>query len=204
MSHHHLGGTGVFVAAFLAYAMWATMWAGHPSQPATAESVWVADYPYAGAVCEFGATGGPDCANPHNANDMYDWGYWKSRKFGPSDQWGYEYRNCTSYVAWRLARAGVHPARFTDLGDASQWIANVRGKRGVVVNKRPSPGAVAAWDFAGVGHVAWVVSVRGSRVTVADYNYAGTGVYDQHVIESSPTGYIHFSRLSVTDVTGFG
>lgn len=193
MSHHHLHGTGVFIAAFLAHAMWA----GHSSQPATVDNVRVSGYPYAGAVCEFGVGGGPDCANPHNANDMYDWGYQKSHRFGPSDQWGYEYRNCTSYVAWQLARAGVPPARFTDLGDASQWIAHVRGERGAVVNKRPSPGAVAAWDFAGAGHVAWVVSVRGSRVTVADYNYAGTGVYDQHVIESSPTGYIHFSRLSV-------
>jgi hypothetical protein len=58
---------------------------------------------------------------------------------------------------------------------------------------------VAAWDLAGVGHVAYVVSVRGSRVTVADYNYEGTGVFDQHVIGSAPTGYIHFPRLSLTD-----
>jgi surface antigen len=197
---HHLDVIGVFVATFLALVMWA----GHPSQPAAAGGVRVVGYPYASAVCEFGAAGGRDCVNPRNAHDMYDWGYRKSRTFGPSDQWGYEYRNCTSYVAWRLARAGVPPARFTNLGDASQWIANVGGERGVVVNKHPSPGAVAAWDFAGVGHVAWVVSVRGPRVTVADYNSAGTGGYDQHIIGSSPTGYIHFSRLSVTDLTVFG
>jgi surface antigen len=150
-------------------------------------------YPYANAVCEFGRRGGAYCANPRNGGDMYDWGYWRGRGFRASDQWGYEYRNCTSYVAWRLTRARVPASLFSSLGDASDWIAGVRGERGVVVNNRPSPGAVATWDLAGVGHVAWVVSVRGSRVTVADYNYAGTGAFDQHAIGSPrPTAYIHF------------
>jgi surface antigen len=151
------------------------------------------NYPYADAVCEFAAAGGPYCANPGNpAGDLYDWGYWRNGVFDFGDRWGYEYRNCTSYVAWRLARAGVPAALFTNLGDASRWIANVRGEPGVSVNRTPSPGAVAAWDVQGVGHVAWVVSVRGSTVTVADYNHAGTGSYEEHVIGSRPTGYIHF------------
>lgn len=187
MPHHLLGWGGLFVAGFLVHSMWA----GHPSQPAAASTVRTG-YPYASAVCEFGAAGGPDCVNPRNRDDMYDWGYWRSRRFMAGDQRGYEYRNCTSYVAWRLTRAGVPTALFTDLGDASEWIANVRGEPGVAVNDTPSPGAVAAWDWQGVGHVAWVVSVRGSKVTVADYNYAGTGAYDEHVIGSRPTGYIHF------------
>ncbi|HEX6452703.1 MAG TPA: CHAP domain-containing protein [Trebonia sp.] len=189
MSHHLLSDGSLFAAALLVHAMWA----GHPSQPAAA-NIARTGYPYASAVCEFGAAGGPDCVNPRNGDDMYDWGYWRSRSFGASDPWGYEYRNCTSYVAWRLTRAGVPTALFTDLGDASHWIANVRGEPGVAVNDTPSPGAVAAWDWQGVGHVAWVVSVRGSTVTVADYNHAGTGAYDEHVIGSRPTGYIHFPR----------
>jgi surface antigen len=98
-------------------------------------------------------------------------------------------------VAWRLAAAGVPAKLFANLGDASQWIANVQGERGVLVDHTPSPGAVAAWDFAGVGHVAWVVSVRGPQVTVADYNYDGTGVWAEHVIGSTPTGYIHFQTF---------
>lgn len=185
---HHLLSDGLFVAAILVHAMGA----GHPSQAAAANTV-QAGYPYASAVCEFGAAGGPDCVNPRDGDDMYDWGYWwRGRKFGASDQWGYEYRNCTSYVAWRLSRAGVPTALFADLGNASQWIANVTGEPGVAVNGTPSPGAVAAWDWQGDGHVAWVVSVHGSTVTVADYNHAGTGAYDEHVIGSRPTGYIHF------------
>jgi surface antigen len=189
MSHHLLDNGSLFAVAFLVYAMWA----GHPSQPAVASTARTG-YPYASAVCEFGTAGGPDCVNPRNGDDMYDWGYSRSRGFRASDQWGYEYRNCTSYVAWQLTRAGVPTALFTDLGDASQWIANVKGESGVSVNDTPSPGAVAAWDRQGFGHVAWVVSVRGSTVTVADYNYAGSGAYDEHVIGSRPTGYIHFPR----------
>lgn len=192
MAHQFLYGTGVFAAAFLSPALWA----GHPAPPAVAAAAGGAGagYPYTSAVCEFGRAGGPDCVNPRDGSDMYDWGYFSGGTFRPGDQWGYEYRNCTSYVAWRLARAGVPPALFANLGDASQWIANVRGERGVVVDGRPSPGAVAVWDFAGTGHVAWVVSVTGSAVTVADYNDAGTGVYDQHLIGLPPAGYIHFPR----------
>lgn len=197
MPDHHLNGAGVFAAVFLVHALWA----GQPAPSAATgnqdDAYRHGGYPYASAVCEFGRTGGPECVNPRNDSDAYDWGYWRNGRFRPADPWGYEYRNCTSYVAWRLARAGVPASRFTDLGNASDWIAGVRGESGVAVNSTPSPGAIAAWDLAGVGHVAWVVSVNGSSVTVEDYNYAGTGgfsrhVFDQHSIASRPTGYIHF------------
>jgi surface antigen len=158
-----------------------------------------AGYPYAGATCEFGAAGGPDCANPRDHGDFYDWGYagTAGRPFQASDPWGYEYRNCTSYVAWRLARARVPGSLFRDLGNAGQWIAGVAGERGVVVNQVPSPGAVAVWVIASsVGHVAWVDSVRpgaaGVAITVSDYNDDGTGAYAVHLMTSPPSGYIHF------------
>lgn len=195
MSYHHLGAAGVFLAGFLVHALWA----GQPApsvQPVAAKtaSATKAGYPYAKAVCEFGRRGGSECVNPHNQGDAYDWGYWKKSQFKASDQWGYEYRNCTSYVAWKLARAGVPASLFRNLGDASRWIGQVKGEKGVTVSRKPSPGDVAAWDVAGVGHVAWVVAVRGSRVIVEDYNYAGTGVYAYHFTGSRPSGYIHFPR----------
>lgn len=195
MSYHHLGAAEVFLAGFLVHALWA----GQPAesvQPVAASTASTASaaYPYGKAACEFGRRGGADCVNPHDSGDAYDWGYWKHGTFQASDPWGYAYRNCTSYVAWRLSRAGVPAALYANLGDASRWIAGVQGERGVVVNHRPSPGAVATWDLSGVGHVAWVVSARGSRVTVSDFNYAGTGSYDRHVIGLRPTGYIHFPR----------
>lgn len=160
-----------------------------------------AGYSYASATCEFGAAGGPHCANPRNPGDLYDWGYAGAagHPFRPSDPWGYEYRNCTSYVASRLARAGVPVSLFRDLGNASQWIAAVAGERGVVVNRVPAPGAVAVWAVsAGVGHVAWVDSARpgatGETVTVSDYNYDGTGAFATHMVTSPPSAYIHFPR----------
>jgi surface antigen len=164
-----------------------------------ASSTLAGDYPYAGAVCEFGAAGGPHCANPRNRGDQYDWGYAGApgRPFRQGDQWGYEYRNCTSYVAWRLARDGVPVSLFRDLGNASRWLASVAGEPGVVVNGVASPGAVAVWaPSSGVGHVAWVDSARrtaaGVTVTVSDYNYFGTGAFATHVVTSPPSGYIHF------------
>jgi surface antigen len=156
-------------------------------------------YPYASATCEFGAAGGAQCANPRDLGDLFDWGYAGSagRPFRASDPWGYEYRNCTSYIAWRLSRAGVPASLFRDLGNASQWVSGVTGKRGVVVNQTPSPGAIAVWVVsAGVGHVAWVDSVRpgaaSATVTVSDYNYAGTGAFATHLVTSPPSDYIHF------------
>jgi surface antigen len=67
----------------------------------------------------------------------------------------------------------------------------------VVVNEVPAPGTIAVWVVsAGVGHVAWVDSLRdgGQEIVVSDYNYAGTGVFATHLMTSPPTGYIHFPR----------
>lgn len=195
MSYHHLGAAGILMAGFLVHELWM----GQPDQSAppvaaSTASVTSASYPYAKAVCEFGRRGGPECVNPRNSEDAYDWGYWRGGRFRASDPWGYEYRNCTSYVAWRLARARVPASLFRNLGNASAWIGEVRGKKGVSVSRTPSRGAIAAWDVQGVGHVAWVVAVRGSRVTVEDYNYAGTGAHARHVIRLRPSGYIRFPR----------
>jgi surface antigen len=166
------------------------LFVGGLAQPAIAQVG--GGYPYADAVCEFGSAGGPSCANPANPGDLYDWGYWIGSNFDAFDPWGYEYRNCTSYVAWRLSQAGVDPALFSSLGNATNWINGVAGEPGVTVNDNPSPGAVAVWDSPSDGHVAWVEAVSGSTVTVSDYNYLETGGYDEHVISSAPTGYIHF------------
>ena len=159
-------------------------------------------YPYADAVCEFGAAGGPTCANPANPDDAYDWGYPTSGPFQHYDSWGYEYRNCVSYTAWRLSLAGVTPALFSDLGNADDWLAAASSKPGVIVDHNPTPGAIAVWNSPDVGHVAWVESVQGQaqaqpgNIVVSDYNYAQTGEYEstRTVAASSASGYIHFPR----------
>jgi len=169
--------------------------ASHPAVVSPAGHARPGGYPYASAACEYGASGGPRCVSPRDPDDLYNWGYRRGPAFEGSDPWGYEYRNCTSYVAWRLSHAGVRAALFSDLGNASQWLAGVAGKPGMVVSHAPSPGAVAVWVVSsGVGHVAWVDSVRSSVVTVSDYNYAGTGAFDTHVVTTPPAGYIIFPR----------
>ena len=157
-------------------------------------------YPYANAVCEFGNAGGPSCVNPNNSQDLYDWGYFNGSTFQPYDGWGYEYRNCTSYVAWRLANAGVSASLFSQLGNADTWLYNVEHRQadinaGVTVDNNPTPGSVAVWNSPGVGHVAWVESTN--PVVVSDYNYATTGAYNPgHGLASTPSGYIHFPGVS--------
>ena len=192
-------GAWAVVPAFLVSALWGA--SGHGAgRPAAGRPP--GGYPYASATCEFGAAGGPACADPGRPGDLYNWGYrdGPAGEFRPGDPWGYEYRNCTSYVAWRLSRAGVPAALFTGLGNASQWIVGVAGEPGVVVSHVPAPGAVAVWvAAAGVGHVAWVDSVRyaggqASSVMVSDYNYAGTGAYATHLVTSPPTAYVYFPR----------
>lgn len=162
-------------------------------------------YPYASAVCEFGSAGGPYCANPKDPQgDLFDWGYWRGGIFDFADQWGYEYRNCTSYVAWRLAAANVNASLFRDLGNAAQWPGAVKGKAGVVINHTPSRGAVAVWESGIYGHVALVDSVSRGAVVVSDYNYVGTGAYAQHTLglADGPVAYIHFPRQTYSATTG--
>ena len=189
-------GAWAVVPAVLVNALWG---ASGPGAGPHAAGRPPGGYPYASATCEFGVAGGPACAAPGRPGDVYNWGYRASPagEFRPSDPWGYEYRNCTSYVAWRLSRAGVPAALFTGLGNASQWLAGVAGEPGVVVNQVPAPGAIAVWVVAtGVGHVAWVDSLRDgdSAVTVSDYNYIGTGTYATHLMASPPTAYVYFPR----------
>jgi len=192
MSHIHGTWVTIPIIPALVAALWssASLDAVPPNHLALAGG-----YPYASATCQFGAAGGPDCANPRDPGDLYNWGAHRGGEFRPSDQWGYEYRNCTSYVAWRLARAGVSATLFRDLGDATKWLSGVAGEPGVTVGQVPSPGAVAVWVVsAGTGHVAWVDSVQGGRVTVSDYNYAGTGAFATHEVTVPPAGYIRFPR----------
>lgn len=151
-------------------------------------------YPWAHASCEFGTAGGARCTNPTDRSDRYDWGLRGSGGFRRYDAWGYEYRNCTSYVAWRLSRA--HKNEFSLLGDASDWPASARARSsaGVVRNHTPTPGAAAVW--IATNHVAYVESTtRG--VIVSDFNARGTGRYwAPHPLREydgrAPDWYIHF------------
>ncbi|MEX2646807.1 MAG: CHAP domain-containing protein [Gaiellaceae bacterium] len=143
----------------------------------------------------------------------YDWGYAKcptsapncKRKsvkgkdgitYGLYDPWGYYFKNCTSWVAWKLSQNGYSmPAA----GNAKQWDDYFTGK--VPVNSRPAVGAIAQTNAGAFGHVAYVdaVSKDGRSVTVSDYNKAGTGRYDIRTEPASNYTYIHVKDLASVD-----
>ena len=119
------------------------------SQRATASGWYCYDTYSTGCVTQFGYTG------------QSVWGY-------PVDGWG---NNCTNYAAFRLAQNGV--ANPGNLGDASSWAANARGK-GLIVNQVPTVGSIAQWT--GRDHVAYVdwVSADGTQIQVSESGYNGS------------------------------
>ncbi len=120
----------------------------------------------------------------------------------PSGNWespyGYAYRNCTDYVAWRLATTNGFQD-YLGLGNASGWAAAARA-RGYRVDHTPARGAVAWWGgelFGGFGHVAWVAAAYRGSVEVFEYNHHGTGRFDRRRIPTgAPDAYIHFRDLA--------
>ena len=157
------------------------------------------------AKCDSTGNASGSCSN-------YDW-YWDENGDGhrtgnaclaqqPSsecfDQWGYEYRNCTSYVAWKLSTLGVPAGKFSGLHNGGQWAANA--PPGVLVDGTPAVGS-AAVKVGSVGHVAFVEAVSGSQITVSEYN----GHYDGTWGERSGTpGSLGFTKFVHFEASGLG
>lgn len=130
--------------------------------------------------------------------DTYSWKYGNIHT--DLDRWGYPVRQCTSFVAFRLAETNG----FTNvayLGNGADWGKNA-WSRGGYVDSKPAVGAVA-WFGAGsfgasdlYGHVAWVAAVEGDTVIIEEYNYNWSYGYNRRPISAaSVTGYIHFKDL---------
>lgn len=115
------------------------------------------------------------------------------------DPWNFWYRECTSFVAWRLNNTNGVPFTNTYGGgpkwsDAANWGYAAQSK-GFTVNDTPARGAVA-WSTKGqYGHVAWVSAVNGNNVTIEEYNYSYTGRYNTRTVNSSEFQYIHIKDL---------
>jgi surface antigen len=91
------------------------------------------------------------------------------------DRWRMNTCNCTSYVAWALARNGYRTDWFVPgRMDAWNW-PNIAEEKGIPLEDTPRPGAVAVWpEWGKRGHVAFVVAVHaGGRFDVAEYNTPG-------------------------------
>ncbi len=146
----------------------------------------VNDYPYANSCTEFTSS----CVDP----------------------WGFYYRQCTSYVAWRMNRdAGTteSPYSFHNYMEADNYVDPNRWSNaghwgqhgqdlGIEVNNTPAVGAVAHWGYdevgGGYGHVAYVESVNADgSANISEYNYASGYGYGTRNNISAPR-YIHVNR----------
>lgn len=82
---------------------------------------------------------------------------------------GYDYGNCTWYVATQIAI----PANW---GNAATWAAGARAA-GWHVSSTPTVGAIAqtAYGAGGLGHVGIVVAINGDQIEIRDMNNYGDG-----------------------------
>jgi surface antigen len=168
-------------------------------------------YPWASAPCEF-TGGGTSCVNPNNSSDKYDWyvdensdGHFSGNPCGgasPSsecfDQWGYEYRNCTSFVAWKINQ--IFGVNLNNWGSATYWDTKAT-TAGFTLDTTPQVGDIAQWDSEpgnSFGHVAYVSAIDGSGVaTFQEYNQGTTGAYSntRTSATASPDHYIHIGTI---------
>jgi surface antigen len=119
------------------------------------------------------------------------WNHWDSCGYGDDiDPWGYCYRQCVSYVAWKLYATGHNPPSY--YGNAADWMWRTP------VNQRgytPQVGAVAVWGGYW-GHVAYVEEVYGNgEIRISEYNAvpALQGRYSQRVLSAdNPSMYLYF------------
>ena len=104
-------------------------------------------------------------------------------------------RECTSFVAWRLHSRNGFDMPFHD--NALGWGSRRTSTR--LHRQQHSPGRRRRLVDTGkvaTSHVAWVESVNGSTVTVEEYNAKVAYGYDERVLSSPPTDYIHFKDIS--------
>jgi surface antigen len=115
--------------------------------------------------------------------------------------WGANYgkagHNCTSYVSFRLAQAGVAEPWHT-MGNAGQW--DDRGAGKVPVDRVPAVGAVAQWEGGtrysrgSSGHVAFVESITPTSIEITEDQHGG-GTRRLVIHQGSPYWPSHFVHI---------
>lgn len=127
----------------------------------------------------------------------YDWGDQPGSTAAANviSPYGYYYRNCTDYAAWKVHAQGVSPAQYKGLGNAKDWAA--RGPRnGLRVDGVPAVGSVAVRTTGKYGHTAYVEEVRpDGTIRVSQYNAKADGNYSEAVGTPRQFGFsvfVHF------------
>jgi surface antigen len=128
---------------------------------------------------------------------------WARSTVSQPDSFGFTQRQCVSYAAWRLYKAGHrinnatrYNGRTYYWGNASNW-DNTASALHKTISRTPRVGAVAQWNayersayYAGggvgtfqagsLGHTAWVAGVYSDgSVLVRQYNVSGSRSYSQ-------------------------
>lgn len=111
------------------------------------------------------------------------------------DPWRLYYRECTSYVAWKLNSQGYGVKHFSGRGNAGDWPSTTAGYTSQRIGV-PNVGDAAVIPYGGnfpYGHVMYVESVNGDgSITISEYNFAGPGVYSERTIARSQYSYYTF------------
>lgn len=95
---------------------------------------------------------------------------------------GFDYRNCTDYVWWRVKQEfGASVAKKLKngkWGHAKNWDNKARNTPGFQVDKSPEAGDVAVFEAGKYGHVEFVESVNADKtVNTAGYNKGYSGSF---------------------------
>ena len=87
-----------------------------------------------------------------------------------ADKWGFTQRQCVSFAAWRLARAGHAINNSSGWGSAYHWDETARAL-GVRVSSTPHVGAIAQWNV-GEGGSVWMNGGKG-HFSAGEYGHVG-------------------------------
>lgn len=130
----------------------------------------------------------------------YDWGDMPEDESAANviSPYGYYYRNCTDYTAWKVSTLGIDVGLYTGLGNAKDWAVRAQ-RKGLRVDGTPAPGAVAVRTTGQYGHTAFIEAVEpGGALKVSHYNYRGDGNYSEQFGTDAQFGFsafIHFEDL---------
>jgi surface antigen len=112
-----------------------------------------------------------------------DWGYLnpKTGTWSLLSSRGFNYRNCTDFVAWFMSLSwddfGFAPGQ----GNAADWRDHA-ANAGLVVESAPAVGDIAWWGAEkadGAGHVGIVTALDANgTVSISEYNGDGHGIWD--------------------------
>lgn len=119
-----------------------------------------------------------------------------TRSWNGVDPWNFYFRECTSFVAYRISKVirgfanGYKGGRF---GNAMTWDDNAR-RIGMKVDRTPKVGSIMVRNSGRFGHVAIVAKVGsgGKRIFVEQYNAGGTHRYSKEwLTKTSVMTFIH-------------